>query len=164
MPNFNKVMLMGNLVSDPVQRTTTTDRAVTKFSLALNRKWKDRSGNQQEEATFVDCEAWDRTAEVINQYMSKGKPIFVEGRLKLDRWETQSGDKRSRLLVVVENFQFIDAGGGGGGNGGGGGGRGYDRDQDRGRGYDRSAPASSEPSGGYADESPAYDPGDDVPF
>jgi len=121
--SFNKVMLMGNLTRDIEIRHTPSNTAVGNFGLAVNRKYKTQSGEQREEVTFVDCEAWGRTAEVMAQYLSKGRPIFVEGRLKLDQWQDKnSGQNRQKLSVVVENFQFIDykehngtgSGGGGG--------------------------------------------------
>ena len=125
MASFNKVMLMGNLTRDVEIRHTSGNTAIGKFGLAVNRKFKTQSGEQREEVTFVDCEAWGRTAEVIAQYLSRGSPIFIEGRLKLDQWEDKNGGgKRSKHLIVVENFQFINSGQGGG-NQGGGGGRGY---------------------------------------
>lgn len=127
MASFNKVMLMGNLTRDVEIRHTSGNTAVGKFGIAVNRKFKTQSGEQREEVTFVDCEAWGRTAEVIAQYLNRGSPIFIEGRLKLDQWEDKNGGgKRSKHLVVVENFQFINAGQGGGNQGGGGGG-GYAR-------------------------------------
>ena len=127
MASYNKVMLMGNLTRDIEIRHTPSNTAVGNFGLAVNRKYKTQSGEQREEVAFIDCEAWGRTAEVMSQYLSKGRPVFVEGRLKLDQWyDKNGGGKRSKLSVVVENFQFIDSGGGGGNQGGGGGG-GYAR-------------------------------------
>lgn len=124
MASFNKVMLMGNLTRDVEIRHTSSNTAVGNFGLAVNRKYKTQSGDQREEVTFVDCEAWGRTAEVMAQYLSKGRPVFIEGRLKLDQWEDRNGGgKRSKLSVVVENFQFLGSGQGsgqGGGNQGGG--------------------------------------------
>lgn len=126
MASFNKVMLMGNLTRDVEIRHTSGNTAIGKFGIAVNRKFKTQSGEQREEVTFVDCEAWGRTAEVIAQYLSRGSPIFIEGRLKLDQWEDKNGGgKRSKHLIVVENFQFINSGQGGGNSGGGGGGGGY---------------------------------------
>ena len=124
MASFNKVMLMGNLTRDVEIRHTPSNTAVGNFGLAVNRKYKTQSGEQREEVTFVDCEAWGRTAEVMAQYLSRGRPVFIEGRLKLDQWEDKNGGgKRSKLSVVVENFQFLGSGQGsgqGGGNQGGG--------------------------------------------
>jgi single-strand DNA-binding protein len=91
---------------------------VAKIGLAINRQWKDDTGQQKEEVTFVDVDAFGRQAEVISQYLKKGRPILVEGRLKLDQWDDkQTNQKRSRLGVVLESFQFLDSGGGGGGGG-----------------------------------------------
>jgi len=123
MASFNKVMLMGNLTRDIEIRHTPSNTAVGNFGLAVNRKYKTQSGEQREEVAFIDCEAWGRTAEVMAQYLAKGRPVFVEGRLKFDSWEDKNGGgKRSKLSVVVDNFQFIDSGGGNQGAGGGGGG------------------------------------------
>ena len=122
MPNLNKVMLMGNLTRDPELRHTPNNTSVASLSVAMTRRWRNQQGEQQEETTFVDCEAWGRTAETINEYMRKGRPIFIEGRLKLDQWQDQNGNNRSKLKVVVDNFQFVDSRGaeteGGGGRGG----------------------------------------------
>jgi single-strand DNA-binding protein len=112
MATYNKVLIMGNLTRDPELKQTPSNQSVAQIGIAMNRKFKDREGNMREEVTFVDCEAWGRTAEVMAQYLSKGKPVFVEGRLKLDQWQDQSGNNRSKLKVVVESFQFIDSKGG----------------------------------------------------
>ena len=109
MPNLNRVMLMGNLTRDPELRYTPNNTAVTSVSLAANRRWRNQQGETQEETTFVDCEAWGRQAEVINEYMRKGRPLYVEGRLRLDQWQDRDGNKRSKLKVVVENFQFLES-------------------------------------------------------
>jgi single-strand DNA-binding protein len=123
MASFNKVMLMGNLTRDPQLKYLPSQTAVVEFGIACNRKFKDASGAEREEVTFVDVSSFGRQAEVINQYFTKGKPIFIEGRLKYDSWEDkQGGGKRHKLTVVIENFQFI-----GGRDGGGGGGRGGDQ-------------------------------------
>ena len=120
--SFNKVMLMGNLTRDVEIRHTSGNTAVGNFGIAVNRKFKTQSGEQREEVTFVDCEAWGRTAEVMAQYLGRGRAVFIEGRLKLDQWEDKNGGgKRSKLSVVVENFQFVDSGQGRGNAGGGGG-------------------------------------------
>ncbi|MBL4697711.1 MAG: single-stranded DNA-binding protein, partial [Phycisphaerales bacterium] len=127
MASFNKVMLMGNLTRDVEIRHTAGNTAIANFGLAVSRKFKTQSGEQREEVAFVDCKAWGRTGEIIGQYMSKGSPIFIEGRLEFSQWEDKNGGgKRSKLAVVVENFQFIGSKGGGGNSGGGGGG-GYAR-------------------------------------
>lgn len=110
MANLNKVMLMGNLTRDIEIRTLPNGTSVGQFGLAINRNWQDAQGEKKEEVTFVDCEAWSKTAEIMAKYLSKGRPVFVEGRLKLDSWDDkESGQKRSKLKVVVESFQFIDS-------------------------------------------------------
>jgi single-strand DNA-binding protein len=114
MANYNKVLLMGNLTRDVELKQIAGNQSVAEIGLAVNRRFKDRDGNPREETTFVDCEAWGRTAEVMSQYLSKGKPVFIEGRLKLDTWQDQSGNKRSKMRVVVENFQFVEPRGDGG--------------------------------------------------
>jgi len=118
MANLNKVMLIGNLTRDPDLKYTPGNQAVCEIGLAVNRKYRTKEGEDREETTFVDCEAWGKQAEVLKQYMTKGKPLFIEGRLKLDTWEDKDGGKRSKMRVVIENFQFIGAAGGGGGGGG----------------------------------------------
>jgi single-strand DNA-binding protein len=115
MANLNKVMLIGNLTRDPELKYTPGNQAVCELGIAVNRKYRTKDNEEREEVTFVDCEAWGKQAEVIKQYMAKGRPIFIEGRLKLDTWEDKEGGKRSKMRVVVENFQFLGSGGGGGG-------------------------------------------------
>src|SRR5258705_5062070 len=113
MANFNKVLLMGNLTRDHELRYTPKGTAIAKFGLAINRTWKNEAGESKEEVTIVDIDAFGRQAEVIAQYMKKGRPFLVEGRLKLDQWDDkQTGQKRSRLGVVLESFSFIDSGAG----------------------------------------------------
>lgn len=107
MPNLNRVFIMGNLTRDPEMRYTPSNTAIVQIGVAINRTWKNQAGEKQEEVTFVDAEAWQKTAETINQYFRKGDPIHIEGRLKLDQWEDKEGQKRSKLKVVIENFQFI---------------------------------------------------------
>ena len=108
MPNLNKVMLMGNLTRDPELRYLPSGTAVTQFRLATNRRYRNSSGEMQEEATFVFIDAFGRTAEVLKEHVKKGDPIFVEGRLKFDEWEAKDGSgKRNRLKVICENFQFL---------------------------------------------------------
>lgn len=117
MASYNKVLLMGNLTRDIELRHTSGNQAVANIGLAVNRRYRTSQGEDREETTFVDCEAWGRTAEVMAQYLTKGKPVFIEGRLKLDTWQDKSdGTNRSKLRVVVDGFQFIDSGGGGKGN------------------------------------------------
>jgi len=155
MANYNKVILVGNLTRDPELKYTQGGSAVCEFGIA--------KGQQREETTFVDCNAWGRTGETINQYMAKGRQIMVEGRLKYDTWEAPDGRKRSKLSVVVETFQFI--GGRGEGGGGGGGGQGGGRPQ-QGRppqGRQAPPPRPAEPS--VQDAPPDDDFNlDDIPF
>lgn len=111
MANFNKVILMGNLTRDPELRYTPKGTAIARLGIAVNRRWTSESGDQREETTFVDVDAFGRQAETLGQYMKKGRPIFIEGRLRLDSWEDkQSGQKRNKLSVVLENFQFLGSG------------------------------------------------------
>ena len=111
MASFNKVILMGNLTRDPELRYTPKGMAIAKLGIAVNRVWKDESGASKEEVTFVDVDAFGRQAETIGQYLRKGRPILIEGRLKLDTWEDkQTNQKRNRLGVVLESFQFLDSG------------------------------------------------------
>lgn len=117
MPNLNKVMLMGNLTRDVELKTTPNNQTVGNIGLAVNRRWKSADGEQREETTFIDCEAWGKTAEILSKYLSKGRPVYIEGRLKLDQWEEKDGTKRSKLRVVVEAFEFIDSKPGGGDSG-----------------------------------------------
>src|SRR5918992_3756056 len=117
MPSFNKVVLMGNLTRDPALKHLPSNLVVAEFGLAVNRRYKTATGEDKEEVAFVDCTAFGRQAETISQYCTKGKPIFVEGRLKFDTWDDkQGGGKRSKLTVVVENFQFLARAGEGNGN------------------------------------------------
>ena len=118
MANLNKVLLMGNLTRDPELRYTPSGASVCEFGLAVNRTFTTRDGEKRDETLFVDVSMWGRRGEVISQYLSKGKPIFIEGRLKYDAWETPDG-RRSRLTVVAEDFQFIGAPGGEGPQGSG---------------------------------------------
>ena len=151
MANLNKVMLIGRLTRDPEVRYTPKGTAVAELGLAVNRFRTDDSGQRHEETAFIDTTLWGRQAELAQQYLSKGRQVFVEGRLQMDTWEDKnSGQKRSKLKVVGENMQFLDSGGGGGGGPQGGGAR--------------TRPAqSAQPQGG----SPADDANfeeDDIPF
>lgn len=149
MANFNKVILLGNLTRDPELRVTPKGTSVCQFGLAVNRVFRaGESGETQEETTFVDLEAWGRQAEVISKYVSKGNPLFVEGRLKFDSWESKEGDKRSKLKVIVENMQLM-----GGRSEGNGGSSGNYAPAER-----SSSPASSSQS------APSDDIEEDVPF
>ena len=153
MASFNQVILLGNLTRDVELRHTPSNQAVANIGLAMNRQYQTRDGERREETTFVDCEAWGRQAEVMAQYLSKGRPVFIQGRLKLDTWQDQQGQNRSKLKVVVENFQFVGGRDGGGAPGGGGGGN---------RDYQpSSAPAGGGGGGGGGHAAPADD---DIPF
>ena len=150
MANFNKVILAGNLTRDPELRYTPKGTAVARITLAINRKWKSETGEMKEEATFVDVDAFGKTAETIGQYLKKGRPILIEGRLHYETWEDkQTKQKKSKLGVVLENFQFLDSGGGRSEGG---------AEAPASRPAAASAPA---PEGGEADAPPE---GDDVPF
>lgn len=132
MASLNKVLLIGNLTRDPEIRYTPKGSAVCDLGLAVNRRYKTDSGEWQEEVTFVDVVLWGKQAELAGQYLHKGRPVFIEGRLQMDTWEDKaSGQKRSKIKIVCDNMQFIDSKGGGGGGGGdeGGGGGGYSRQQ-----------------------------------
>lgn len=108
MANLNRILLIGNLTRDPELRVTPKGTSICQFGLAVNRTFKDGAGKSREETTFIDIEAWGRQGEVISKYCTKGRPLFVEGRLRFDQWEDKnSGQKRSRLSMVLENFQFI---------------------------------------------------------
>ncbi len=114
--SVNKVFLMGNLTRDIELKHTPSDQAVATIGLAINRRYRTKEGENREETTFVDCEAWGRTAEVMSQYLTKGRPVFIEGRLKLDHWEDkETGKNRSKLKVVIESFEFVDSKASGGG-------------------------------------------------
>jgi len=152
MASFNKVILLGNLTRDPELRYTPKGTAIAKVGLAVNRVWTNEAGEKKEEVTFVDVDIFGRTAENVGQYMRKGRPMLVEGRLKLDQWDDkQTGQKRSRLGVVAETVQFL-----GGAPGAGEGGA-------------PAAPRAARPAAGAA---PAAEPvegdgppeSDDVPF
>jgi single-strand DNA-binding protein len=151
MANFNKVILAGNLTRDPELRYTPKGTAIAKIGLAINRKWKSESGEMKEEVTFVDVDAFGKTAETIGQYLKKGRPILIEGRLRYDTWEDkQTKQKKNKLGVVMESFQFIDSSNRGEGGG--------------------APPAPSRPAAAGATPAPeaaeADTPpeGDDVPF
>jgi single-strand DNA-binding protein len=153
MANFNKVILAGNLTRDPELRYTPKGTAIARIGLAINRTWTSETGEKKEEVTFVDVDAFGKTAETIGQYFKKGRPILMEGRLRYETWDDkQTNQKRSKLGVVLESFQFMDSG----------------RSGDA-----ASAPAASRPRPASAPASaPAPEPepdvppheGDDVPF
>ena len=148
MASFNKVMLLGNLTRDPEVKYTPKGSAVADIGLAVNRTYTTDGGEKREETTFVDVTMWGRQAEIAGEYLKKGRPLFVDGRLQLDTWDDkQTGQKRSKLRVVCENFQMLGSrdGGEGGGSGGG-------RSSGGGSRSAKSAPAAEEPSD------------DDIPF
>ena len=118
MASFNKVILLGNLTRDPEVRYTPKGTAVTELGMAVNRVYTAENGEKREETTFVDITLWGRTAEIAGEYLKKGRPVFIEGRLQLDTWDDkQSGQKRSKLKVVGEGLQLIGSRPGGGGGG-----------------------------------------------
>lgn len=160
MANFNKVILAGNLTRDPQLSYLPSNTPVCEMGIAVNRKWRSKEGDTKEEVNFVDLRAYGKQAETLNQYMTKGKPLLVEGRLKFDQWDGKDGQKRSKLYVVVENFQFLGSGGGGAGGGGRGASGGERQGGDR--------PANNSRGQG-ADEMPPMDEaaapaGDEIPF
>src|SRR5215475_9622479 len=119
MASFNKVILVGNLTRDPELRYTPKGTAIAKIGLAVNRVWTNEAGEKKEEVTFVDVDVFGRTAENVGQYMRKGRPILIEGRLRLEQWDDkQTGQKRSRLGVVAETVQFLGSANSGDGGGG----------------------------------------------
>jgi single-strand DNA-binding protein len=157
MANLNKVLLLGNLTRDPELRYTPKGTAVADIAVAINRVWNNEQNQRQEETTFVDITLWGRQAEIAQQYLTKGRGVFIEGRLQMDSWEDKaSGQKRSKLKVVAENLQFMPDGKG---NAGGG----YSSNS----GGSSSAPArSSSPApmhGASADDS-GFQEEDDIPF
>lgn len=168
MASYNRVILAGNLTRDPELSYTPSNTAICKFGLAMNRKWRDRDDQMREDVCFVDVTAFGRQGEVINQYMRKGRGILVEGRLNFNQWTNPEGQKRSKLDVVVENFQFLGDGGGGGGQRGGGG---YsDETTDGGYGggdsggYSNARSSGGPSRGGHSGGPPMPPPDDDVPF
>jgi single-strand DNA-binding protein len=126
---FNKVILMGNLTRDPELRNTPSGQSVCNFGLAVNRTWRDANGQQQEAVSYIDCVAWGKTGEILSQYLQKGRPVLVSGRLDQRSWESE-GQKRSKVEVIVEDFNFVDSG------------RGGDAGNDAGGGSSASAPAA----------------------
>lgn len=148
MASFNRVILVGNLTRDPELKYTAGNTAVSEIGLAVNDRRKSASGEWIDETTFVDITLWGRTAEVASEYLSKGSSVLIEGRLKLDSWESKEGQKRSKLRVVGEKMQMLSGKGGGGGGGGGGGSR---------------APASRGRGGGGGGGGSNYDEGDFTP-
>lgn len=157
MASFNKVILMGNLTRDPELRFTSNGKAIAKIGLAVNRAWTSESGEKKEEVTFVDVDVFGRTAENVGQYMRKGSPILIEGRLRLDQWDDkQTGQKRSKLGVIAETVQFLGSPRGGA--------EGGEVDAPRSRPAP-SRPAAQAPTAAPAASEDAGPPSeDDVPF
>jgi single-strand DNA-binding protein len=162
MPNLNRVMLMGNCTRDPEIKYTPKGTAVAELGLAVNRIYSTEQGERREETTFVDVELWGRQAEIAGEYLKKGRPVYIEGRLKLDTWDDkQTGQKRSKMRVVCENLQLLGSREGGPGAGGGGGGEpseGYSQQQQR-RPSAKPAPPARPPADPDLDVSD-----DDIPF
>ncbi|GAB5496975.1 MAG: single-stranded DNA-binding protein [Phycisphaerales bacterium] len=151
MASYNKVLLMGNLTRDIEVRQLPSGTSVAQFTLAVNERYKDKNEQWVEKAHFIDCEMFGRRGEVMAQYLSKGSPVFIEGRLKLDTWQDKNdGSNRSKLKVMAESFEFVGGGSGGGGGGG----------QSRGGGGSR---AQSSGSGGYDNYNEPVS-ADDIPF
>jgi single-strand DNA-binding protein len=165
MASFNKVILIGNLTRDPELKYTPKGTAVAKIGLAVNRSWKTDTGETREEVTFIDVDAFGRQAEVIGQYLKKGRPLMVEGRLKLDQWDDKTtGQKRSRLGVVLESFQFLDSGRGGEGGGAGAEGGEYAPREARPPQPRPTRPAPAAPAAAASDPDMPPVEDDDVPF
>jgi single-strand DNA-binding protein len=157
MASFNRVILMGNLTRDPELRYTPSGMAVTDIGLAVNDRRKNATGEWVDEVTFVDVTLWGRTAEIASEYLSKGSPALFEGRLKLDSWEGNDGQKRTKLKVVGERMQLL---GGRGEGGGGGRGEGSPARSTAGRG----APSRQSSAPPPSDDYDAPPPSDDIPF
>lgn len=155
MANLNKVMLIGNLTRDPELRYTPKGTAVADIALAINRVWNNEQNQRQEETTFVDITLWGRQAELAQQYLTKGRGVYIEGRLQMDTWDDkQTGQKRSKLKVVAENLQFLPDGKGSSGGQIPQGGPQTSRPP---QGSGRPQGASAAPPDDYGDE-------DDIPF
>ena len=107
MSNFNKVILVGNLVTDPELKEIGENNSVVRFRMAINRRYTTKSGEKKEETTYIDCEMWGARASVISEYIKKSDPILVEGHLKQESWENKDGEKRSKILVSIEDFEFL---------------------------------------------------------
>ena len=158
MANYNRVILMGNLTRDPQLSYLPSQTPVCELGLAVNRRWKGQDGQQREDTCFIDCRAYGKPAEIISQYMSKGRPILIEGRLQFDQWEGKDGQRRSKHRVIVENFQFL-----GGGQGGGGGRSQGGRSQGAGQ-QRRQGPPPGEESQEPPPDAADGGGGDDIPF
>jgi single-strand DNA-binding protein len=163
MANLNKVMLIGNLTRDPELRYTPKGTAVADIGMAINRVRTDEQGQRQEDTTFVDVTLWGRQAELAQQYLSKGRPVYIEGRLQMDTWEDKaSGQKRSKLKVVGENMQFLGSSGGGGRPAGG---QPQAAQPQEGQPQDQQQAAQPQEGGGSPTASDGFDDsGDVIPF
>lgn len=178
MASYNRVILIGNLTRDPEVKYLASGTAVAEIGLAVNRQFTDKNSNERkEEVTFVDVTLWGREAELAGEYLAKGRPVMIEGRLQMDSWDDKAtGQKRSKLKVVGERMQFLGSpqggGGGGGGEGGGGGGfRGGARSNSGSGGRSQAPSGGGGNSGGsepdYYSSGPSQQsgpPDDDVPF
>jgi single-strand DNA-binding protein len=151
MAGFNKILMIGNLTRDPQLSYTPSQTAVVDFGLATNRRWTGQDGTKREETCFVDCRAFGRQAENINKYLTKGRAVFIEGRLTFDSWTAQDGTKRSKHRVTVENFQFLPGTGETAAS---------QTEQGAGRYHDSQKIGSDSPKGDNADNIPA----NDIPF
>jgi single-strand DNA-binding protein len=155
------VILAGNLTRDPQLSYLPSNTPVAEFGLAINRKWKSQNGEMREETCFVDCSCFGKQAETLNQYMSKGRPLLVEGRLQFQQWTAKDGTKRSKLKVIVEQFQFL---------GGGGGGRAAEGSSERAeQSYNAPAPAAPAPAApapaaDFQDSGPPAPADSEIPF
>ena len=174
MASLNKVMLIGNLTRDPEIRYTPKGTALTELTLAVNRRYNGENGEKREEVAFIDVTLWGKTAEVAAEYLKKGRPLFVEGRLRLDTWDDKTtGQKRSKLGVVGESIEFLGSREGGPGGPGGGAPRSggdYDEEPPRQPYRQEGRPQQQRPAGRPATPpKPPVDPdldveGDDIPF
>lgn len=162
MASFNRVILMGNLTRDVELKYLQSGMAVAEVGLAVNDRRKDKNGQWVEETTFVDVTMWGRTAEIAGEYLTKGAPVLIEGRLKLDQWETE-GQKRSKLKVVCENMKML-GGKGGGGSGGRGGAPQYDEADYGGGQAEEGAPRRTNNAAPARTSAAAPPPEDEIPF
>ncbi len=150
MASYNRVILMGNLTRDPEMKYLPSGAAVTNFGIAMNERYTDRqTGEQKESACFVDVEAWGRQAEIANEYLTKGRPVFIEGSLKFDSWETEDGSRRSRLSVRAFRIQFLG---------------GRPDDAETGGGYAEAQPAASPTVQAPIEDAAPSTTEDDIPF
>lgn len=149
--SLNKVLLMGNLTRDPEVKYTPKGTAVGDLAIAINDSYKAQDGTIKETVTYVDIEVWGRQAETCKQYLTKGRPVFVEGQLRLDQWETPQGEKKSRLKVRADRVQFLGSPSGGGAS--------------RSGGSSSAEPArSARPASSVSEDMPPPPSDDDIPF